>query len=76
MKDNFTETVIPTESFIVYGVCDNCGGRLVRLPLAAILTSNPAQYPHKCETCAQEKLITGKAYPYTEYSEKGSGTKR
>ena len=32
-----------------------------------VLTSNPPQYPHRCNICGVERHITGHTFPYMEF---------
>ncbi len=49
-------------------ICDiyRCGG-FMELCDGGVLTSYPAQYPHKCTKCENTRYISGKVYPYIEY---------
>ena len=40
--------------FIIEGMCDKCGGRMVST--GECLTSNPAQYPYECENCSHREV--------------------
>lgn len=40
--------------FIIEGICDKCGGRMVST--GECLTSNPAQYPYECEHCNHKEI--------------------
>jgi Zn finger protein HypA/HybF involved in hydrogenase expression len=53
------------KTFTVYYLCDECGkGRME--PTGICLTSNPLQWPHKCNKCGSEKTFKVK-YPRTIY---------
>jgi len=42
--------------------CPSCGQGWMR-PTGIVLTSNPPQYPHKCNACGYEATY-GTRYPY------------
>lgn len=44
-----------------------CPGEM--LPTGICLTSYPAQYPHKCDTCGRVENAD-ETYPYIEHSER------
>lgn len=49
-------------------LCPECKTGRLR-PTGMILTSNPAQYPHKCTKCEHFDTFL-KVYPYIEYINK------
>ena len=48
---------------------EGCDGALVSCS-GMTLTSNPPQYPHRCNKCGAEKHILGITYPYIEHEVK------
>ena len=50
------------ESTQVDEKCPKCGQGYMR-PTGIVLTSNPPQYPHKCQSCGHEQIY-GMQYPY------------
>ena len=48
-------------------VCESCSEGTMESCAGMVLTSLPAQYPHRCTECGTETHITGTTYPYMEH---------
>ncbi len=48
-------------------VCEECNKGVMEGCAGVVLTTYPAQYPHKCTECGAEIHVTGTTYPYMEY---------
>ncbi len=53
---------LPCEEKDCNGTMESCAGM--------VLTTYPAQYPHKCTKCGTEIHISGVKYPYIEHKVK------
>lgn len=51
-------------TFIIDYKCPKCEDGYLR-PTGLCFTSNPPQFPHKCNTCEYGETIMEKRYPYT-----------
>ena len=49
---------------------EGCDGKIESCA-GIVLTSYPAQYPHKCSKCGKSRYISGATYPYIDYDQKG-----
>ena len=49
--------------------CDKCGAGYMR-PTGVLLTSNPPQFPHRCNNCDAHQNFTEK-YPTVRYAAEG-----
>lgn len=56
------QVVIESKTYIVDMICEKCKTGVMR-PTSIVLTSNPPQYPHKCNYCGNEKVYD-KCYPF------------
>ena len=63
-----TEKRTEVRTIMVRLMCDKCGEGEMK-PTGVCLTSNPPQYPHKCNKCGAEVTVRGKTYPRAEYEE-------
>ena len=52
-------------TYSVSYICDECGKGEMRAT-GVMLTSNPPQFPHKCNSCGVEKVFRAK-YPQIAY---------
>ena len=68
-EDTLKEKRTEVRTYQVRLMCEKCDGGEM-LPTGILLTSNPAQYPHRCNKCGHEDTPRGgKSYPRTEYDE-------
>lgn len=49
--------------------CDVCGNGYYR-PTGEIITTFPAQFPHKCNFCGAVMIVREHTYPYTVVEKK------
>lgn len=61
------EIEYPVEIVKVRCFC-NCGGEMVFT--GRTLMSIPPQYPHKCNQCEKEEIVSDIIYPEIRYKEK------
>lgn len=62
-----SETKAVVQTVLVQYRCNECDNGTMK-PSGIILTSNPPQYPHECNSCFHKQTFLIK-YPYTEYKE-------
>jgi predicted RNA-binding Zn-ribbon protein involved in translation (DUF1610 family) len=64
-----SEKQTPVQTVVVDYVCDSCGeGHM--LPTGITLTSNPPQYPHKCDKCGTQDVFLTR-YPQGRHIAQG-----
>jgi len=50
-------------------ICEKCEGGEMK-PTGICLTSNPPQYPHRCDKCGHEETVRGgRTYPRIKHEE-------
>lgn len=59
------ETTTPLKPVKVDHLCDACGKGHYR-PTGGALMSSPAQYPHTCNQCGDQKTFK-KRYPFIDF---------
>jgi hypothetical protein len=64
-ENNMAEMAQEVKTFTVGYLCDECGKGWME-PTGTMLTSNPPQWPHKCNECGEQKTFWEK-YPKTIY---------
>lgn len=64
------EKRVPVNTYLVRLMCDKCDGGEMK-PTGECLTSNPPQYPHRCDKCGHMERVRGKTYPRLEHEERG-----
>lgn len=55
---------VEVKTYEVHLMCD-CGGEMRHTGM--VLTSNPAQYPHKCEKCGATETRFDEIFPHIVY---------
>lgn len=56
------QIVREAKTYIIDMICEKCKTGVMR-PTGIVLTSNPLQYPHKCDYCGNEEVYD-KCYPF------------
>ena len=62
------EEIKEVKTVMVHYKCDKCEKGYMVTVNGKILTTYPAQYPHKCNVCGCEKHFI-KTYPHLSYEE-------
>ena len=60
------EVVAETKVLTVHMKCDQCGEGFMVMDGDIVLTTYPAQYPHKCNKCGYRKTFD-RMYPFHKY---------
>ncbi len=69
-SDNMTKTIkSKMQAYRVELPCEaeGCDGMMV-FTSGGVLTSFPAQYPHRCSECGRQIYVSGMTYPTIEWS--------
>jgi len=62
------EISFPVITELVYGIHENCGGKL-KATDGPLLMTDPPRFPHQCDKCDNTIQIIGKKYPMQRYTQ-------